>query len=130
MKGEVSRKRMKRVSAWMSTVNPMIRKLNGTRTIAVSTAGGAAAALGSGFLAFAAGLAPAGGAGGAAAGDTTSDACATAVSQVYGGTTLLISSMMCVHTKRSSSIARMMLTCRSTEPRWASALRFSATMGA
>ena len=53
--------------------------------------------------------------------------CTNCVSHVYEGSARLTSSMMCDQTKRSSSMVRMMLTCRSTESRCASALRFSAT---
>src|SRR5690348_15065549 len=100
MNGDVSRKRMKRVIAWMSTVWPTMRNSSGRRTTAVSTVG-APASLSAGFFAgvFGAGAFGSTG-GGAAAGDTTGEVCAIAVSQVYGGTTRLTSSMMCDQMKR------------------------------
>src|SRR5918911_2720121 len=86
MNGDCSRRRMKRVSAWMSTVLPTMRK----RTVSRGTGGGAAwpFTLGAGASA------------GAAAADVETLVCAITVSQVYGGSDLLTSSMRCGQTKR------------------------------
>src|SRR5687767_7001459 len=98
----------------MSTVWPTILNSSAGFVIAVSSAGFAATFLVVSFLAVALAVVLGSAGGGAAAGETTFEVWAIPMSQVYGGTTRLTSSRICDQMKRSSSIARMMFTCRST----------------
>src|SRR3982750_2994437 len=87
--GEDSSSFMKRVSAWMSTVLPAIWN------VSVDGAGGGGGGAG---LPFAPSF---GGGGVGAVGAATTALCAMLLSQVYGGSERLTSSMMWAQTKRS-----------------------------
>src|SRR5215207_10972832 len=91
--GEDSSSFMKRVSAWMSTVLPAIWNLSA----------GAAGGGGTGLpLSFALG-----GGSGAGVGGAMTAVCTMLLSQVYGGSARLTSSMTCDQTKRSLSMLLM-----------------------
>src|SRR5687768_13934238 len=106
--GDASSSFMKRVSAWISTVWPAIWNL--------STGGGGGGGGGAGLP-----LSPlpalGGGAGATGTGGAITAVCTMLLSQVYGGSARLTSSMMCDQVKRSLSMLLMMSSWRLTESR-------------
>jgi hypothetical protein len=119
--GETSSCFMKRVSAWMSTVLPMTRRRTVSRTTCVGVSlrrrpevpeGSAATTVVTGVVACPTPLKP------------------SETIQVYGGSALLTSSMTCGQMYRSSSMARIMFSERSTVSRFASAFSRSRSTDA
>src|SRR6185503_15965917 len=103
--GDDSSSFMKRVSAWISTVLPASWNLSS------GCGGGGGGGTGLPFWPFA------GAGAGAAEGGATEAVCVMLLSQVYGGSARLTSSMTCAQTKRSLSMVLMMSSWRCTESR-------------